>query len=100
MSAPEQQELPEEFWQLELDMERLTVGLKEAVARAEHDPAMYAILLTMLTIMKAQMMADDQIDTVARVLEKQLSSLQLVAKHVGLVIPRSGMGPGRNNDLN
>ena len=100
MSAPEQQELPEEFWKMELDMDRLNVGLREAVARAEHDPAMYAILLTMLTIMKAQMMADDQIDTVARVLEKQLLSIQLVAKHVGLVIPRSGTGPKRNTDLN
>lgn len=100
MSASEQQELPEEFWKMELDMDRLNVGLREAVARAEHDPAMYAILLTMLTVMKAQMMADDQIDTVARVLEKQLLSIQLVAKHVGLVIPRSGMAPGRTTDLN
>ena len=38
MSAPEQQELPEEFWQLELDMERLTVGLKEAGKKREIAP--------------------------------------------------------------
>lgn len=92
--------LPDEYLRMELDPQRLEQGLREAVAMGQRDPVIYAVLLLTLTLLKALEDQDRHMGQITAVLEKQIEAIQIVARRVGLSIPRSGTGPKRTTDLN